>query len=252
MGANESDAIEPGVDAPRFVPLYRQIKALITRGLRDGTWLPGGAIPSEMELAARFNVSQGTVRKAIEELAAENLLVRRQGRGTFVATHDEPRTQFRFLRLRPDDGVEQGFVNRILECRRARAPVDIARSLALRSGEAVILIRRLLSLGETPTVLDEIWLPGRRFRGLTTERLAARGGPLYGMFEREFGTRMIGANERLKAVAAGREVARALQVAEGAPLLQVERVSFTYDNVPVEVRKGHYVTETHHYATEVG
>ena len=90
--------------APAFSPLYRQIKTLLTRSLQGGEWRPGEAIPSELELAARFKVSQGTVRKAIDALADENLLVRRQGKGTFVATHAEQRVQFRFLRLMPDDG----------------------------------------------------------------------------------------------------------------------------------------------------
>ena len=66
---------------------------------KSGEWKPGEIIPSEVELAARYKVSQGTVRKAIDELAADNLLVRRQGKGTFVATHNEDRVQFRFLRL---------------------------------------------------------------------------------------------------------------------------------------------------------
>ena len=70
-----------------FSPLYEQIKAMILASLQASEWLPGDAIPSEMELAARYAVSQGTVRKAIDELAAQNLLVRRQGKGTFVATH---------------------------------------------------------------------------------------------------------------------------------------------------------------------
>ena len=89
---------------PSFSPLYQQIKVLLMRSLQSGEWKPGEAIPSEMELAARFRVSQGTVRKAIDELAGENHLVRRQGKGTFVATHAEEQTQYRFLRLTPDDG----------------------------------------------------------------------------------------------------------------------------------------------------
>ena len=121
-------------DAPTFSPLYRQIKGLITRGLQAGDWKPGEAIPSETELAGRFGVSQGTVRKAIDELATENLLVRRQGRGTFVATHHEARAQFRFLRLRRDGGGEPGPMDsRILECRRLRAPGEVSRLLQLRA-----------------------------------------------------------------------------------------------------------------------
>src|SRR5438105_12467665 len=112
-------------DAPAFSPLYQQIKTLITRSLESGEWRPGEAIPSEMDLAARFKVSQGTVRKAIDELATENLLVRRQGKGTFVATHAEEKVQFRFLRLAPDDAGEGAAAERrFIDCRRLRAPSD--------------------------------------------------------------------------------------------------------------------------------
>lgn len=243
----------PGGDSPTFSPLYRQIKALLTRSLQSGEWKPGALIPSETELAARFGVSQGTVRKAVDELAAENLLVRRQGRGTYVATHQEARAQFRFLRLRPDHGGEPGPMHsRILECRRLRAPGDVARALQLRSGEAVVQVRRMLSFDGQPVVLDEIWLPGALFRGLTAERLAAYSGPLYALFEAEFGVRMIRATERIRAVAAEQEVAVALEVEQGSPLMLVERVSFTYEDRPVEVRRGYYSTRSHHYYNEVG
>ena len=252
MNDNGRDADPTRGDAPTFSPLYRQIKGLITRGLQAGDWKPGEAIPSETDLAARFGVSQGTVRKAIDELATENLLIRRQGRGTFVATHHEERAQFRFLRLRRDGGGDPGPMDsRILECRRLRAPVEVARLLQLRAGETVVYIRRLLSFESRPTVLDDIWLPGALFRGLTAERLGASVGPLYGLFESEFGVRMIRASESIRAVAADPEVALRLAVASGGPLLQVERVTYTYEDRPVEVRRGLYVTEQFHYFNEL-
>ena len=113
---------------PSFSPLYQQIKTLLTTSLEAGQWQPGQPIPSETELAARFGVSQGTVRKAIDEMAAENLLVRRQGKGTFVATHAEAQTQYRFLRLTPDAGAPAALQRRLLDCRRMRAPVEVARA----------------------------------------------------------------------------------------------------------------------------
>jgi len=137
-------APHPG-GSPTFSPLYQQIKGLITQGLEQGEWKPGDMIPSEIELAARYKVSQGTVRKAIDELAAENLLVRRQGKGTFVATHIEPRTQFRFLRLAPNEGEPRYPESTILECKRVRAPAEIARALELKAGEPVITIKRVLA-----------------------------------------------------------------------------------------------------------
>jgi GntR family transcriptional regulator len=240
-----------GGASPTFSPLYQQIKGLITQSLQSGEWKPGEIIPSEVELAARYKVSQGTVRKAIDELAAENLLVRRQGKGTFVATHNEDRAQFRFLRLLPDDGAEHPHISKLLECRRLRAPAEIARQLDLKPADPVVLIKRLLQFDGVTTVLDEIWLPGMVFRGLTLERLSEYKGPLYAMFEAEFGTRMIRASEKIRAVAAEPAVAELLGVEAGFPLLSVERVSFTYGDRPVEVRRGWYVTTGYHYQNDL-
>lgn len=237
--------------SPTFSPLYQQIKGLITQSLESGEWKPGEIIPSEVELAARYKVSQGTVRKAIDELAADNLLVRRQGKGTFVATHNEERAQFRFLRLLADDGAEHPHVSKLLDCRRLRASAEIARQLELKPSDPVVLIRRLLQFDGESTVLDEIWLPGGVFRGLTSERLADYKGPLYAMFEAEFGTRMIRATEKIRAVAAEPTVADLLKVPAGFPLLSVERVSYTYGDRPVEVRRGWYVTTGYYYQNDL-
>ncbi len=243
------------VITPSFSPLYQQIKGLLVQGLQAGEWLPGQAIPSEMELAARFKVSQGTVRKAIDELATENMLVRRQGKGTFVATHAEPGTQYRFLRLTADDGREADLSRRLLDCRRMRAPADVARSLALKASEAAVQIRRLLLVdgqaGARPVVLDDIWLPGNLFKGLTVERLQDWRGPMYRLFEAEFAVHMIRAEEKLRAVPALGEDAALLAVPEGTPLLSVERLSFTYGDRPVELRRGLYHTMAHHYRNEL-
>jgi GntR family transcriptional regulator len=233
--------------AAEFAPLYRQIRDLLVDRLRRGEWLPGAAIPSETELAARFKVSQGTMRKAIDELASENLLFRRQGKGTYVATHHEPRAQFRFLRLTPDLGRPVPASRRLLDCRRVRASADIASRLGLRAGDPLVYLRRILLFTQQPRVLDDIWLPARPFRGLTAERLARYDGPLYGLFESEFGVRMIRAEEQLRAVAAGPDEAQALGVQPGSPLLLVDRVSFTYGDRAIEFRRGHCVTVDFHY-----
>ncbi|MFM0291285.1 GntR family transcriptional regulator [Paraburkholderia megapolitana] len=249
--ASAPTAVNALPTSPTFSPLYQQIKGLITQSLESGEWKPGEIIPSEVELAARYKVSQGTVRKAIDELAADNLLVRRQGKGTFVATHNEDRAQFRFLRLLADDGVEHPHVSRLLECRRLRAPAEIARQLDLKPADPVVLIKRLLQFDGETTVLDEIWLPGGMFRGLTLERLSEYKGPLYAMFETEFGTRMIRASEKIRAVAADPTVAELLHVPAGFPLLSVERVSYTYGDRPVEVRRGWYVTTGYYYQNDL-
>jgi GntR family transcriptional regulator len=233
--------------SPTFSPLYRQIKELVLRSLDAGEWKPGEPIPSEVELSARFGVSQGTVRKAIDELAAEHLLVRRQGKGTFVASHSEPITQFRFLRLYPNDGEREQPESQLIDVRRVRAASEVARILDLKPGESVVLVRRLLAFGGQPIVLDEISLPAAQFKGLDAQMLNAHQGSYYGLYEREFGTRMIRAEERIRAVAAEDEAASALGVQAGTPVLSVDRVAYTYGDRPVEFRRGLYRTDHHHY-----
>ena len=246
-----STATGGSASTPSFSPLYQQIKALLVQGLQAGDWQPGQAIPSEMELAARFKVSQGTVRKAIDEMATENMLVRRQGKGTFVATHAEQATQYRFLRLTADDGSAAPLQRRLLECRRMRAPAEVARLLGLKGGEAAVQVRRLLLADGRPVVLDDLWLPGTPFKGLTAERLEAWRGPMYRLFEAEFSVHMIRAEEKVRAVAAAAEEAGLLELPLGSPLLSVERLSFTYGDRPVELRRGLYHTASHHYRNEL-
>ncbi len=223
------------------------------RSLESGEWGPGDAIPSESELAARFNVSQGTVRKAIDEMAADNLLVRRQGKGTFVATHNDPRSFFRFLRIAPNEGELQSEHDSIpIECWRAKAGADVARTLGLEQGAPIIILRRLLKFGDEPVVFDEIYLPGDLFQDLTLDILKESDKSLYSLFESRYGVRMIRADERLRAVSADRVSADLLKVPEGSPLLLVERVTFTYGNKPVEWRRGFYSTQNYYYHNELG
>ena len=238
--------------SPTFSPLYRQIKSLLLQRLESGEWRPGEAIPSESDLATRFNVSQGTVRKAIDEMAAENLLIRRQGKGTFVASHDDPRAFFRFLRLVPlAGGIEQSR-SIPLECWRAKAGPEVARMLELNIGDPINIVRRVLQFAGKPVVVDEIYLPGAIFGTVTLEMLRDYQGSLYSFFENRFGVRMIRAEERLRAVAADRASAELLNVAEGSPLLSVERVSFSYGDKPVEWRRGLYSTSDHCYFNKLG
>jgi GntR family transcriptional regulator len=155
--------------------------------------------------------------------------------------------QFRFLRLTPDSGDSVGMQRRLIDCKRQRAPVEIARALGLRASDPVIRVRRVLTWRASPVVLDDIWLPANLFKGLSAERLAGYRGPMYGLFESEFGVHMIRAEEKIRAVAADDVSAALLAVAIGAPLLSVERLSLTYGDKPVELRRGLYSTAAHYY-----
>jgi GntR family transcriptional regulator len=239
--------------APSFRPLYLQIKSLLEASLAAGEWRPAEAIPSEQELAARYGVSQGTVRKAVDALAAGNLVVRRQGKGTFVASHTEEQTSLlRFRSIRRNDGQEVQPVSRLLDLRRGKAGPEAARLLDLKIGDPVVVLRRVLSYDGVPTVLDEITLPAALFRGLTRARVEAYRGSVYALFETQFGVRVLKAEERLRAIGADGACAAILAVAPGAPLLAVDRVTLTWGEKPVEWRRTLCRTCQHHYRNELG
>ena len=234
-----------------FSPLYQQIKAMILTSLQASEWLPGDAIPSEIELAARYAVSQGTVRKAIDELAAENLLVRRQGKGTFVATHQEEGWQYRFLRLEPDSGGKFQLKNAFLSCKTTVASNSVAQLLKLKATDPVIQIERVQAFAGKPIVFEEIWLPEARFKGLSLETLNSWSGPMYAFYECEHATHMVRAEEKIKAVLADELLSSYLRVAIGSALLSVERVAYTYGNKPVEIRRARYDTTEQHYENKL-
>jgi GntR family transcriptional regulator len=236
---------------PTFSPLYQQIKALLLKSLQDGEWMPGEPIPSETELAGRYGVSQGTVRKAIDELAAENLVVRKQGRGTFVSTHNEDKSQYRFLRLASDTDENARPRSEYVDVEKVRANSVIAKLLDINPNDPVFVVKRILSFGDQPHIFDEIWLPGQQCKGLSLERLQAWNSTLYAFLEAEFGMRMLRATEKIKAVSAGMEHSQRLRVPEGTPLLLVERLSMTYSDKPVELRRGWYLTEGFSYRNEL-
>ncbi|AIL32205.1 GntR family transcriptional regulator [Basilea psittacipulmonis] len=231
-----------------FTPLYKQIKSLILQSLNNGEWKPGESIPSEFELAKTFQVSQGTVRKAIDELAAENVLIRRQGKGTFVATHHEAKVRYRFLSLVSDHKVpKQRARSQVLKCERVVANLEQSKAFKIKVNSELVYIQRLLFLDECPTILDNIWLRADLFEGLDLNMLNKHKIPLYGLFETEFGVSMVRADDALKAVVADEEKANLLQVKVGTPLLQVYRTSYSYGDKPVELRQGFYLTDHYHY-----
>jgi GntR family transcriptional regulator len=237
---------------PAFQPLYVQVKGLLVASLETGEWRPGEAIPSESELAIRFGVSQGTARKAIDALAADNLVIRRQGKGTFVATHTEEKaSMFRFLRIRRNDGRDEYPGSRIIDVRRGKASADIGHQLEIKVGSSVIVLRRVLEFSGEPVVLDEIVLPAALFRGLTRAKVDAYRGSLYSFFETQFGVRIVRAEEKLGAIAADPQSAVVLCVKAGEPLLAVERVTYTYGNRPVEWRRSLCTTRRHFYLNEL-
>lgn len=233
-------------------PLYRNVIARITEKLESGEWRANQVIPSEWRLAEQFRVSIGTIRRAVDELVAGRLLVRHQGRGTFVAAHTEDHYRYHFFRLVDAAGTRLYPAVQLQGFRRARADAAEAARLQLKRGAPVVRIVNLLRLEGAPAVLDRITLPAALFPGLTRAMFERRSGTIYHLYQERFGVSVIRAVERLRATAAGRAETRALGVSPGSPLLEIERLAYTYRNRPVELRVSRAHTARYSYLSEIG
>jgi GntR family transcriptional regulator len=230
-----------------FSPLYLEVKRLITESLIGGEWKPAAALPSETRLSQRFKVSIGTVRKAIDELVAEHILVRQQGRGTFVATHNRDRLLFYFFHIERQDSHKEYPQVELLDFSRGKADARRAAKLGLKEGERVLRFRNVLSLEGVRLMLDDITLPERLFPKLTEKRLRERPSTLYNLYQDDYGISVVRTEQRLRAALAPREIARALGLATGRPMLEIHRVAYAYHDTPVEFRVSHVDTHDHDY-----
>ena len=242
----------PGADTGGPLPLYKEVKRLLTQSLAAGEWTPGAALPSETRLAQRYRVSIGTVRKAMDELVAERILLRHQGRGTFVASHNARRMLFHFFHIVPAGGGREQPQTELLSFRRAKADADSAARLNIAPGAPVFRISNLLRLGGSPVVLDEITLPAQRFPRLSERIFRDRDSTIYQLYQERYGINVVRSAERLSAALADRASAKLLGVPAGSPLLRIKRVALSYHNLPVELRTSLVNTAQHEYFSDLG
>jgi len=238
-------------DRPLARPLFAQIEERIVERLTAGEWHPGTPLPSESEFAEYYKVSPGTVRKAIARMADNHLVVRFRGKGTFVASQTTDRERSHFFHLHRDDGVKELPESRPVSCRRHPADRSMADRLGLEPGAGVTVIERLRLIGGVPRAFETIVVAEGMFPGLPERAGHALPNELYPLYETGFGVRVVRAEERLKAVAAGPREAEALAVVAGAPLLEIDRVAMTYGDVPVEWRRTRCDTAAHFYRSEL-
>lgn len=234
----------------RAQPLYQQVDNIIRRRLIENVWKPGEAIPSEMQLAAELNVSQGTVRKALNDLVAENLLYRRQGLGTFVSEHTERRALFLFFSIVGSDGARLLPESRVLDCTEDMATEAEVERLELEPGEAVVRFRRVRFFNDISTIAETITLPLEHFPGFGTE--VDPPNNLFRFYQSVYGITVAKADEQLAAVSASEEEAVLLGIDTGSPLLEIDRIARMLDGRPVEWRVSHCDTRNYHYVAERG
>jgi len=232
--------------------LHAEVKRRIIGSLSEGRWKHGEAIPSEEALARRYKVSIGTVRHAVSELVAENVLVRRQGSGTYVASHTRDYMLSVFFWIVDEKGRKELPRVEVLSYRRARADAGTAARLGLQRGAPVIRVRALQRIGGRPMMVDDIRMPQALFPALDEPTFRGREGTVYGFFQERFGITVVRVVERLQARAASAAVGAALGLAAGAPVLRIERTAYTYGDAPVETRVRYVNTARLAYLSQLG
>ncbi|MBI3043170.1 MAG: GntR family transcriptional regulator [Betaproteobacteria bacterium] len=236
---------------PYSGPLYEEVRDEITRGLVSGEWKHGELIPSESDLAKRFGVSKGTIRRALDELVAENILVRRQGRGTFVATHTRDRTHYHFFHLIGRDGSKEVPVADLLSYRVIRGTDEACDSLDIDRQSKLVSVRNLVKLAGEPVFIDEILIPQAFVPGLTEAIYASRESTIYALYQSRFNINVIRISERLGSGPAPAEHAKLLGIRANAPVLIIDRVAFTYHEKPVELRTSWVSTKSYVYHSDL-
>lgn len=232
-----------------YLPLYKRVKNLLVSRIADGRWQPGQIIPNEFQIADELNVSQGTVRKALHEMTADNLLVRQQGRGTFVTSHDDERILFQFFKLTSDQGIREFPDSTVVSLDKAEASTAEASIFGGRPGEPVWRLERRRTLGERPIIIETLALPATLFPNL--DRLETIPNNLYGLYSTRYGVTVARAVEKLRAVAATEADARHLDCPSGLPLLEIDRRAFGLDGRVVEWRVSRCLTDGHHYLSDL-
>lgn len=236
-----------GALAPTGIPLYQQVKQAMLTALASGEWNQGDAIPPEKVLSARFNVSIGTLRKAIDDLVSENILVRHQGRGTFVAEHAHNQHFFKFFRIARQDGKRSYPETQLQQFRRLRANGEAQEKLGLGNGAYVYEFINLLKLNGQNVMVDTVTVPESIFVGLDEAQLRERSSTLYRFYQERFGVNVITTDEQVRIVRADPAHSQWLDVPLNEPLLDVRRVAYSYKMQAVEWRQSRVNVQDYEY-----
>jgi len=231
--------------------LYRQVKRQLINDIQSGYAAPGAALPNEKDLAQRFQVSVGTVRRAVDELVAEHVLLRQQGRGTFVGKLDRERFMFQFFKIVPRDGASEFPEVLLHKFSKSRATQLEAQALGLHGNQSVFRIENVLHLHGKPVIHDKIIISEAMFPGLNQAAFTARATTIYGYYQAEFGVTIVEADERVRAELIMADSARLLDLNESTPILRIDRVAHTFDRKPAEFRTSIVDTQNFDYVSRM-
>jgi GntR family transcriptional regulator len=233
-------------------PLYVEVRDTVLGRISSGAWKPGEMLPSEFAIGKELGVSQGTVRKALDNLASQNVVVRRQGKGTFVAEHTEERALFHFFNIETDENTRAlPTSSRVLSCRRRKADKADLDALRLDRDAKVVEIRRVREMAGKPAITETVIVSAVLFADIDKRTINDVPNELYQLYEQKYGITVHRAQERVSAVAASETDAKLLGIKAGTPLLEIERIAETVDGRPVERRISRCLTKGRHYVSTI-
>lgn len=236
-------------ETPGFRPLYRQVYDYLVRQIATGVWRPAEALPSEQDLASELGVSQGTVRKALDVIAAEQLVERRQGKGTYVAEQTQERALFRFFRWAHPGGQRAIPTSMGETVKRRSSTADEQKKLRLRDNAKVIEIRRRRLVDGKPAITETIVVPVTLFPNL--DKRAPLPNTLYSLYQSAYGINIVAVEEEVRAELVRKDDAKKLNLAVGSPLLRIDRVAIALDGRRVELRVSRCSTRNLIYAVTI-
>jgi GntR family transcriptional regulator len=232
-----------------FQPLYKQVYDLLTARLVEGYWKPSQLLPSEMMLAEELGVSQGTVRKALNQMVAEKMLQRQQGKGTFVAEHTQESDLFRFFRLREPHGEIAIPETVVLGSSRRTASDDEAKKLNLDANALVVELTRVRSIHNKPAIIEKVIQPLSVFPDI--DKNTDLPNALYILYQEKYGITIMSVNDEIRAVEIPDAYAQHLDLAKGSPVLMIERSSVNIDGRVVELSTAYCSSDNFIYSVQL-
>lgn len=232
-----------------FQPLYKQVYDTLIVRLADGYWKPAAALPSEFALADELGVSQGTVRKALNQLVAENILIRRQGKGTYVSEHTQESSMFRFFRYREAGGDDLIPVTEIIDVKKRKASRREAQKLELDNEKRLVQVTRLRSINGKPAIFERVLQPLAIFPGIDKERELPNS--LYTLYQEKYNITIVEVRDELQAVSLPADIAGHLNLKANSPALMTERASINIDGRVSEWSQAYCSTDNFVYSVSL-
>lgn len=232
-----------------FQPLYKQVYDTLLARLSDGYWKPAASLPSEFALADELGVSQGTVRKALNQLVDEKILFRRQGKGTYVSEHTQESSMFRFFRYRETGGDNLIPITENIGMIRREATERETRKLNLQSNNMVVQVTRVRSINGKPAIYETVIQPLSIFPDIDKE--GELPNSLYTLYQEKFNISIVEVRDELQAVSVPADIAEYLNIKVNSPVLMTERTSINIDGRVAELSQAYCSTENFVYSVSL-